>query len=138
MSSVFNGSTKSNVNDIGYYINVASLLGKVSAYNSAGNSAVSTLSTASWCAAAGINSTVSTQLQTTGSAILKDMGKTVLSSGRTFRKVQFVNPTATNSSVTFGVAGKASTTPNEDYFTGYIELGFEGAANPAPVAHFGR
>jgi hypothetical protein len=67
------------------------------------------------------------------------MGKTLLSSGRTFRKVQLVNQTSANSSVTFGVAGKASTTPNEDYYTGYIELGFEGAgATPAPVAHFGR
>jgi hypothetical protein len=133
MSSVFNGSTKGNVNDIGYYINVGTLFGKVSAYNAS----TSTLSTAVWAATAA--TPISTQLGTAGSAVLKDMGKTLLSSGRTFRKVQLVNATAANSSVTFGVAGKASTTPNEDYYTGYIELGFEGAgANPAPVAHFGR
>ena len=134
MSSVFNGSTKSNVNDIGYYINVGSLASKVSAYTAA----TSTLSTASWCASV-LPSSISTQLGTAGSAVLKDMGKTLLSSGRTFRKVQLVNQTSANSSVTFGVAGKASTTPNEDYYTGYIELGLEGAgATPAPVAHFGR
>jgi hypothetical protein len=35
------------------------------------------------------------------------------------------------------VAGKVGTA-GEDYFTGYIELGFEGFGDPAPVAQFGR
>jgi hypothetical protein len=132
MSSVFNGSTKSNVNDIGYYINVGTLASRVSAYNTS----TGVLSTAAWSATSA--TPLSTQLGTVGSAVLKDMGKTLLSSGRTFRKVQLVNQTSANSSVTFGVAGRASTTPNEDFYTGYIELGFEGAGVPAPVAHFGR
>jgi hypothetical protein len=38
----------------------------------------------------------------------------------------------------FGVGGAASTTPGQDYYTGYIELGFEGGGSAAPVAHFGR
>jgi hypothetical protein len=71
--------------------------------------------------------------------LLKDMGKTLVSSGRVFRKIQLVASRAANGS-TFGVAGDA-TSPNQDYFTGYIELGLGelgGNGNPAPVAAFGR
>jgi hypothetical protein len=66
------------------------------------------------------------------------MGKTVVSSLRTFRKVQLVVPSATGRSSTFGVGGNVSTTPNEDYLTGYIELGFEGPGSFTPVAKYGR
>ena len=67
-------------------------------------------------------------------SLIRDMGKTVVSSARTFRKVQYV--ISTNS--TFGVGGKSGTTPVVDYLTGYVELGFEGGGVPTPVAHFGR
>jgi hypothetical protein len=68
-----------------------------------------------------------------GASKLRDLGKTVLSSGRLFRKVQLVVPnTATTS--TFGVEGATSTVPNVDYLTGYIELGWEGNGQGAPVA----
>ena len=68
-----------------------------------------------------------------GASKLRDLGKTVLSSGRMFRKVQLVVPnTATLS--TFGVEGGANTSPNVDYLTGYIELGWEGNGQGAPVA----
>jgi hypothetical protein len=77
---------------------------------------------------------ISTSLATAGRAVLRDMGKTLISSNRTFRKVQYV--ISTNS--TFGVGGRSSTTPVVDYLTGYIELGLEGAGVPAPVAQFGR
>jgi hypothetical protein len=76
-------------------------------------------------------------LITPGGAILKDMGKTVVSSLRTFRKVQLVRTNAASTRSTFGVGGSAATT-GEDYYSGYIELGFEGNGTPAPVAHFGR
>jgi hypothetical protein len=36
------------------------------------------------------------------------------------------------------VGGAAGTANGQDYFTGYIELGFEGNGTPAPVARFGR
>jgi hypothetical protein len=56
-----------------------------------------------------------------------------MSSGRMFRKVQLIVPnTATTS--TFGVEGATATSPNVDYLTGYIELGWEGNAQGAPVA----
>jgi len=63
------------------------------------------------------------------------MGKTVVSSGRTFRKVQYVTSTVS----TFGVGGRQGTNPVEDYLTGYIELGFDGNTGvPAPFACYGR
>ena len=147
MTSVFNGATKVNNNDIGYYINVGSLYGQINYLNTT-NGALS-LSTANW-ASCGPNSpggaagntlmsttTSGVSLTTAGGAILKDMGKTVVSSLRTFRKVQLVRTNATSTRSTFGVGGSASTT-GEDYYSGYIELGFEGNGVPAPVAHFGR
>ena len=67
-----------------------------------------------------------------GAGKLRDLGKTVMSSGRMFRKVQLIAPnTATTS--TFGVEGNQSTSPNVDYLTGYIELGWEGNGQAAPV-----
>jgi len=68
-----------------------------------------------------------------GAGKLRDMGKTYLSSGRVFRKVQLVVAN-TQTTSTFGVEGNQNTTPNQDYLTGYIELGWEGAGTPAPVA----
>jgi hypothetical protein len=147
MTSVFNGATKTNVNDIGFYINVGSLYGQINYLNTV-NGALS-LSTANW-ASCGPNSpggaagnvlmsttTGGVSLTTSGGAILKDLGKTVVSSLRTFRKVQLVRHNTNVARSTFGVAGQAATT-GEDYLTGYIELGFEGNGTPAPVAHFGR
>lgn len=75
---------------------------------------------------------VSTLLTTTGS-LLKDMGKTVVSSNRTFRKVQVVIPGLSSS-------GVGELAPDSGYSTCYIELaglgglaGGEGGA--APVAY---
>jgi hypothetical protein len=68
-----------------------------------------------------------------GAGKLRDLGKTYVSSNRFFRKVQLIVPnTATTS--TFGVEGNQSTSPNVDYLTGYIEIGWEGNGSPAPVA----
>jgi hypothetical protein len=54
--------------------------------------------------------------------LLKDMGKTVVSAGRTFRKFQpVVAPSSGTGSTSFGVAG----------YEGYLELGREGS-NPNP------
>jgi hypothetical protein len=67
-----------------------------------------------------------------GAGKLRDLGKTYVSSNRFFRKVQLiVANTATTS--TFGVEGNQSTSPNVDYLTGYIELGWEGNGVSAPV-----
>ena len=83
-----------------------------------------------------INSATNTKYGSTinaPGARLKDMGRTYLSSNRVFRKVQLV--VASNTASTFGVEGKTGTVPVEDFLTGYIEVGWEGAAaQPAPVA----
>lgn len=134
---------KQNHTDIGYYINVGSLNGLVYSLNT--TSGALTLSTANWAnttpqnTAGGLrgNMLMSSILVPSGGAILKDMGRTVVSSLRTFRKVQLVVPNSNPTLSTFGVRGQSGTT-GEDFLTGYIELGFEGNGTPAPVAHFGR
>ena len=73
----------------------------------------------------------------TGAGLLKDIGKTVVSAGRTFRKIQLVVRQSGTTS-TGGVEGNAlSTNPNADYLTGYIEFGFEGTGPSAPVVQYG-
>lgn len=76
--------------------------------------------------------------------LFKDMGKSIISSGGYFRKVQLVVPqqaaaglVSTGTASTFGVAGSGGAT-NGDFFTGYIKLGFDGQGPNAPVAQFGR
>ena len=58
--------------------------------------------------------------------LLKDMGRTIVSSGRTFRKIQAVVGMASDASPTYGVAGQP---PN--YTSFYLETGREGAAATA-------
>lgn len=133
MTSVLT-SVKTTASDTEYYISIASLIGKVYTLNP--TSLI--FSTSNWASANLINgpglpvSTVSAS-----GAILKDMGKTVVSSLRTFRRVQLMLPGTNSTFSTFGVGGRAVSV-GDDYLTGYIELGFEGNGAPAPVAHFGR
>ena len=125
-------------NDSGYYIGIATLVNKI--YTTPLGSPAPWASTGATAAnGGGYASTVSS-----AGALLRDMGKTVVSSGAYFRKVQLVVPqgsaTSGNAGLTstFGVAGPA---PNggviPDYLTGYIQLGFEGGGVPAPVAKYG-
>jgi hypothetical protein len=138
---------KVNSNDIGYYINLGDLRTKIYARTEPSPSGSNTgtlggsFSTAVWAQSTLANASgwVSTALATSGQAILRDMGRTVVSSNRTFRKIQLVVP-ADKAASTFGVAG--GTITGESYFSGFIELGFggDGTANGghAPVAHYGR
>ena len=78
-----------------------------------------------------------------GAGLLKDMGRTVVSAGRTFRKVQLVVNNSQSNRGNFalstnGVAGQINTTPVQDFLTGYIELGFDGTGPSAPVVPYGR
>jgi len=80
----------------------------------------------------------SSLIKVAGGGLLKDMGKTVVSSSHTFRKVQLVVPNTTS---TFGVGGPVgSVAPQADWLNVYIELGFgaDGLSSPTPVACFGR
>ena len=70
--------------------------------------------------------------------LLKDMGRTVVSSGRTFRKFSVVAANIAGVS-TFGVTGPAGTATNAGFGTFYLEVGREGvlgANAPAPIARY--
>jgi len=62
-----------------------------------------------------------------GSAILKDLGETIVSSGRTFRRVQLL----ASGSVTEQNYG-TYTGADSDALCGYIEVGFRGVGAPGP------
>lgn len=111
------------------------------------NEQTATLSPASWALgnAAGVPnwtpSPYASSIATAGAGKLRDMGKTYVSSGRAFRKVQLIVPGTANGKFqaagasTFGVAGQdESAAATSDYLTGYIELGWEGQNQGAPVA----
>jgi len=99
-------------------------------------------STAVW-ASQGATST----LVAASGKVLRDLGKTVVSSLRTFRKVQAVTSSISNGvAVGAGVgaypAGAATgQIAGEEFLTGYIEIaggsGYAATANPAAVARMG-
>lgn len=144
-----------------YFVNIGSLQGKVAQL--VGGSIVPAASYPSFSTATWANSAtggVSTVLQTPGAAILRDLGKTIVSSLRTFRKVQLV-VSSVSSGPTIGSVVASQNGTNlwnvggpvlgEEYYTGYIELpgqfGNTGAGtnglftqslfNIAPVARLG-
>jgi len=119
----------------GYYINVGSMIGQV--YTSPVTSAgvPSTVAVTTWSASGTCVSTISASV-TAGKAIFRDMGKTAVSSGVYFRRVQLIVPQANaGTTSTFGVGGPLSN--GGDYLTGYVVSGFEGGGTPAPLAKFG-
>jgi hypothetical protein len=71
-----------------------------------------------------------------GAGKMRDLGKTYVSAGRTFRKIQLISYGGQTNGVsaTFGVGGASGTAPDSDFLTGYIELGWEGSGYPAPVS----
>ena len=106
------------------------------------NTTTGVLATAAWAGAGrapgvtgdgGQGTRYTSSINGPGAGKLRDMGRTYVSSGRVFRKIQLIVPN-TQTTSTFGVEGNQNTTPNVDYLTGYIELGWEGAGTPAPVA----
>ena len=149
MSSV-PSRTRQVSNDTGYFIALASVANQI--YSTPDTSSV----VAPWASTAlssvnfgslgtGALSTVINRTQTVGT-LYKDMGKTVVSSGVHFRKIQLVLPQGTlpaalanaGTTSTFGVGGSASLSGMPDFLTGYVRLGFDGQSTPAPLAVFGR
>jgi hypothetical protein len=126
----------------GYYITVADARSYFVANNGSDEAPsfgqmISTMSTS--------GAAVSSLIQTAG-GIFKDMGKTLVSASRVFRKVQLVVSTGfVVSGGTSGVGGVDNSPVN--YLTGYIELpgqhgsgGFSeitAGASPTPVARLG-
>jgi hypothetical protein len=116
----------------GYYVPLGNLVSASSiktyvAGSGAGGSFLpGTFTQADWATTGG---TVLPLISSVGAGLLKDMGKTVVSSNRTFRKVQLVVSGGT------GVSSSASTAG--PFYTGYIELAtgpsYVAGASPAPV-----
>ena len=132
--------TKQIDTEQGFFVPLGSLINKIysvtNGSGAGGSFAGPTFSTAAWCQVGGAGggpylSTISSIGQ---GGLLRDMGRTVVSAGRTFRKVQLLTSTIS----TAGVSGGANTSPIEDFLTGYIEMGFGSGGTPAPVAQFGR
>ena len=128
----------------GYFMPLSSLQNIVYAFTAGsgagGSFAQGSFSTASWATLFynGKGNPYLSSINGAATGLLRDMGKTIVSAGRTFRKVQLLQNGA-NFVSTGGVAGQnPNTNPVQDYLTGFIELGFEGAGTPAPVAVFGR
>jgi hypothetical protein len=73
--------------------------------------------------------------------LVKDMGKTVVSAGRTFRKIQAVLPANAALGSTFGVTGGPAgtySTGDAGYATYYVETGRDGANADGDVAALAR
>jgi len=166
MTSLLTGVKQTNP-DLGYFMPVSSLQGIVYAitygsgaggsfqqggFNTAGTA---TVQQAAWALpsvapyATNGNPYLSS-INQAGAGLLKDMGKTVVSAGRTFRKVQLVVNNSQRNGANFalstnGVAGQNTYqalgntgSAVQDFLTGYIELGFEGTGPSAPVVPYGR
>jgi len=144
MTSVQN--TYNNRLSPNYHMPISSLIGIIYQYNP--NAGAVTFSTATW--ADGWVSTTGgprgsgpsryiSSINGIGAGIVRDMGRTIVSSGRTFRKVQLV-VRQSGSTSTFGIEGNAAAPaqPNVDYLTGYVELGTNAFSGPAtPIGQYG-
>jgi hypothetical protein len=115
----------------GYFRTIASLAG--GAHISTFLYTVNTAGTvSSWAVPTGFGTPIANALST---AFLKDMGTQVVSSGRTFRRVQVV---VANLSSTDGVAGVATPVGQDsDFLCAYIESGFRGNLAPGPFVRTG-
>ena len=152
------GGIKQNSRDLGYFMPVSSLqnivysitYGAGSGGSWVANSMPSVVSWATPVLPSGARNPYLSSINGAGAGILKDMGRTVLSAGRTFRRVQLVvNSNQVNANFaslsTNGVAGTNAYqaagntgTSVQDFLTGFIELGFEGTGPSAPVVPYGR
>ena len=137
---------------LGYYVNVGSL--NTTFLVNGGTDATPFFSTSGY-AGAGVAysykvnnattfSTLSTVMATPGSVVLRDHGKTLLSSGRVFRKVQIlVSSNSLTNGGSSGVAGQSyEANTSAPFLTGYIELPGTGGESSgtsafAPVARLG-
>lgn len=121
----------------GYYTVVAAIapanfLAFTPGTGSGGAATVGTFATLTWASEVGGGKTSS--LLAVGN-VLKDMGKTVVSSGRTFRKFQGVAASFVGAGGVTGVVGTAAGVNPTGYLTGYLEVAREGTGgvSSAPV-----
>jgi len=121
MASVLRSVKQTPVNGA-FFVNLGDIRANV-VQNIGASAEAPLLSSATWVLS---NSTVNSSLAVAGRAFLRDMGVNLVSSGRTFRKVQLMVSTgvvyggAGTSAGTDGVGGSDVSPIN--YLTGYIEL----------------
>ena len=128
----------------GYFIPLGNVASAVLAFTASGGAGgsyqVGNFTTAAWAQGGTTPSKFTSTISAIASGgLLRDMGKSVVSAGRVFRKVQLLTSTVS----TGGVNGPAGVTTNPvvDYLTGYIELasGLSNGGLPgtfAPVAYY--
>jgi hypothetical protein len=116
-----------------FFIPIGNLIGLIQSYNTTTNQ----FSTASW---AYFGSRYLSSVNASGAGILRDSGVTLVSGGRTFRKLQLYIPMSSGSVSTFGIQGQTGTVPLQDYLSGYVETGADAASGfyPIPLAKWGR
>jgi hypothetical protein len=106
--------------------------------NSGGAFVNPTLSTVTMTSIIGAGTTTANAAGFVGAnKMLKDMGRTVVSAGRTFRK--FAPVVAGLGVSSFGVAGGPAVGANTGYGAFYLEVGREGASaglGPAPIVRY--
>jgi hypothetical protein len=131
---------ETNSLSLGGYINTIS----VAPTGSGGATVPPTLALVSMSSILGLATTSGSTLVATGK-LLKDMGRTVVSAGRTFRKfAPVVQALGANNTSSFGIIGTAATTTNAGYGAFYLEVGRDGSAAsqgtgagaPAPIARY--
>ena len=138
MTSVMTkGSKQTNA----YFVPIADCSGFILQYTpgtgAGGSYQAGSFSQASWSDSGSSNYNIATVTMKPGEGgVFRDMGKTVVSSGMTFRKVQLI----VNSPKTYGVAGSVGTVPDADFLTGYVQLSSGpygvGTPRPAPIAMY--
>ena len=126
-SGAFPAKAGYNQSGGGYYI-VLSTLNLLTYTPGTGSGGATTAGSLATAAGAEIPGGISTLFG--AYRIVKDMGKTVVSAGRTFRKIGAVLPTNDALGSTFGVTGTVATATNPGYATYYVETGRDGAEPP--------
>jgi len=126
----------------GFFVPLGDVASRVLSYSGAagagGSYAAGGFATAAWAHGGSATSKQVSSIASVGAGgILRDMGKSVVSAGRVFRKVQLLCSTVS----TGGVGGPAGAATNVDYLTGYIELGSDltlggNGGIAAPVAYY--
>jgi hypothetical protein len=133
-SGAFGSSGGFNQSGGQYFIALSSIAGEAQTYTpGSGSGALASVGSFATYAWGNPNTYPSTLVGT--SKVIKDMGKTVVSASRTFRKFQAVTAESLS---TNGVTGPEGSGANPGYLTFYLELNKEsgGVSAPVPIARY--
>ncbi len=132
-SGHFQASEGYNQQGGAYYLVVSSVVGGFSTYTPGSGSGGAT-TVGSFGSFAYSGTVDQSTILGTGN-VIKDMGKTVVSAGRTFRKFQAVYPQTLSTGGVSGVSGATTTAPG--FMTGYLEIAKDGSGgSSARIARY--